>query len=1488
MKKKTNRLLSLFLSLVMVLGLLPTTAGAYYESPFFDGQYVDVCTEGKTYSLFTEDNLEGQNGTTFLYVVKSGDRYYTPANPRYTEFKEVDSVSAIDITEYYDAQSNSFSGISNNVNVGVMQYQMNSGSYMYVDGDMLFALSVPFESEGNEWFDGGIRYYSPDETYSYSRPSWHTNGDGTGYFYDSYIDWMSDSDVWVYGVLDLKYTGTSYVFALRDKSAEYTEAKNAEPDNYNISVGSYAYLYAAPCGHEQNVHGNADTPTCMEKGCKEYWYCRLCDTYFSNEEMTVAYDGFPEISALGHDFDSEKCNNCNRPVPVYSKVTNKTDFFALEDDTMYVLVAEYEGKYYTPDSSVLYSYVFDLDNDGYADIYTVDENNNGTPDVAEIDYNKNGVYDLWDYPTEEERREYFDSICQGYLTDMLYGQTVGIPVKEITLNSNDTISHNAVKDALEFEMIKLHSQEEIDEQEEVFRYGYECVMQFVVPNTFINSPAFIPEDRPYNKLYPDEADTYYWAVLFYNDRDSYYTYDWENDTYVGGLPFLDICKEGSIALSKSNSSFALGWDSQLECLRLRDYDGKLSFVVGNDYVLEGSEWVDDDTHEDGGYYNTNDTQACVYLYASEGTGSSGGDDDTCSHEIHEAPASLPTCTEPGKRLHFFCAKCEKYFQDQDGTVEVTEDDLVTNDALGHDWGEWEVMDSNPTKEQRVCNRDASHIEERDAAAHVHSWSDWTPDGDENHKRTCSAEGCTANTETQPHAWDEGRITTQPTCVAEGAKTYTCETCGHTKTESVDADPAKHNFSDWESISDTQHSRSCQNAGCTVTETADHTLEGGVIQAETCETDGQAYYSCTTCGYEKFTTRPALGHDYGDWTVVTPATETTEGLEQRVCANDNSHVEERTIPVLTHTHTIQTVAAKAADCMNPGNIACYQCSGCQRYFSDAEGATELNEEDVIIAALGHDWSDWTDTGENAPADVHTRSCQRSCGVANEIGNHEWSRWTDDGDTNHKKTCSVCSGTRTAAHTFGDWLVQDAGSLKRTCTAVACDAYETLAVNAPTGEILVDNKTTPTANDAAADLLIEAPADIINDILTEEDVEKVQEGAAISVYLQVEDISNTVGTTEAATASGAAAEVGAQIGMYLDIDLYKAVTASGSTVKTQVTETNDHVTISIVVPDELINTDPNVTRVYSIVRVHAGWAEIIYGEFDPATKTLTFQTNKFSTYALAYSDTSMPVYDDYEEPTFRPVVEKTEGGTVRVSPRNPEQGDRVTITATPDTGCEIDQVIVTDRRGNEIEVRANGNGTYTFRQPYGKVTIEVIFAEVESAPVFDDVERDDYYFDAIRWAVANGITNGTSKTMFSPEAACTRAQMVTFLWRAAGCPEPAATDCKLTDVDMDSYYGKAVLWAIENGITNGTSATTFGPDAACTRGQMAAFLCRMAGGKAAGSTDAFADVKADAYYAEAVQWAVENGVTNGTGDNKFSPDAVCTRGQMVTFLYRYFVK
>lgn len=261
-------------------------------------------------------------------------------------------------------------------------------------------------------------------------------------------------------------------------------------------------------------------------------------------------------------------------------------------------------------------------------------------------------------------------------------------------------------------------------------------------------------------------------------------------------------------------------------------------------------------------------------------------------------------------------------------------------------------------------------------------------------------------------------------------------------------------------------------------------------------------------------------------------------------------------------------------------------------------------------------------------------------------------------------------------------------------------------------------------------------------------------------------------------------------------------------------------------------------------------------------------------------------DDNDPTYSiSAPDNVTGGSVKVTPGSASAGTRVTITAKPDAGYELDELTVTDSKGNELKITDRGDHKYTFQMPDRKVEIEVSFKLVETepeAPAFADVPASAYYADAVAWAVEQGITSGTSATTFSPDMSCTRAQIVTFLWRANGSPKADGAN-PFTDVSADAYYYDAVLWAVKQGITSGTSATAFSPDATVTRAQTVTFLYRAAGTPAV-SGGSFADVAADAYYANAVAWAVKEGVTSGTGGNSFSPDAPCTRGQIVTFLYR----
>ena len=263
--------------------------------------------------------------------------------------------------------------------------------------------------------------------------------------------------------------------------------------------------------------------------------------------------------------------------------------------------------------------------------------------------------------------------------------------------------------------------------------------------------------------------------------------------------------------------------------------------------------------------------------------------------------------------------------------------------------------------------------------------------------------------------------------------------------------------------------------------------------------------------------------------------------------------------------------------------------------------------------------------------------------------------------------------------------------------------------------------------------------------------------------------------------------------------------------------------------------------------------------------------------------------YVPVTYTNTVAATKNGAVSVNPKSAEKGETVTVTVVPDKGYTLETLTVTDKNGKELELTNKGDGKYTFKMPASKITVTATFMDDNTMlNFFVDVTADAYYYDAVLWAAKEDITNGTSATTFGPNDPCTRAHMVTFLWRAAGSPEPVGKDCPFVDVAEDTYYAKAVQWAYEQGITGGTSATTYSPDETCTRGQMATFLSRVADGKPVSDKVIFADVNADKYYAKAVQWAYEQKITVGTSATTFSPNDPCTRAQMVTFLYRYFMK
>ena len=341
--------------------------------------------------------------------------------------------------------------------------------------------------------------------------------------------------------------------------------------------------------------------------------------------------------------------------------------------------------------------------------------------------------------------------------------------------------------------------------------------------------------------------------------------------------------------------------------------------------------------------------------------------------------------------------------------------------------------------------------------------------------------------------------------------------------------------------------------------------------------------------------------------------------------------------------------------------------------------------------------------------------------------------------------------------------------------------------------------------------------------------------------------------------------------IDITAEPASLVGGGTVKLTVT-TN--------APEKVIPTCEGVT----VTKTGDGtFSALLPNETKTYTFTATYAGDNNHASAEKTCTVSVTAYYVPGAPTYPATAPAVPNGTVTVSPANASKGTNVTITVKPNEGYELGSLAVKDASGNLLPLADLGDGKYTFTMPDSKVIVEASFVKVASTS-FVDVPANAYFASAVEWAVGKGITNGLSDTMFGPYESCPHAQIVTFLWRAAGSPEPK-TAVSFADVPAGSYYAKAVAWAVENGITNGMAETTFAPNATCTRGQSVTFLYRALKGIASGSTN-FTDVKSDAFYADAINWAVANNVTNGTSNTTFSPNADCTRAEIVTFLYRAY--
>ena len=293
------------------------------------------------------------------------------------------------------------------------------------------------------------------------------------------------------------------------------------------------------------------------------------------------------------------------------------------------------------------------------------------------------------------------------------------------------------------------------------------------------------------------------------------------------------------------------------------------------------------------------------------------------------------------------------------------------------------------------------------------------------------------------------------------------------------------------------------------------------------------------------------------------------------------------------------------------------------------------------------------------------------------------------------------------------------------------------------------------------------------------------------------------------------------------------------------------------------------------------------WDFANNTVTADT---TLYAKWTENPPAPSYDD-SDPTYAVSVPTAENGKIAVSPRYAERGERVTVTVTPNEGCELESLTVIDSRGDELALTDLGNGRYRFTMPARRVEVKASFVKSVEVSSFADVAIDAYCYEAVKWAQEKSITGGIGNGLFGPNQPCTRGQIVTFLWRAAGSPVVNYA-MNMTDVAEDAYYGEAVRWALSTGIVTGLTETTFGTDSVCSRAQAAAMIYRCAQAQGKGFTGAwmfhlpFTDVPEWAY--ESVAWCYMNGVTTGVSETSFAPGNDCTRAQIVTFLWRAFSK
>ena len=544
---------------------------------------------------------------------------------------------------------------------------------------------------------------------------------------------------------------------------------------------------------------------------------------------------------------------------------------------------------------------------------------------------------------------------------------------------------------------------------------------------------------------------------------------------------------------------------------------------------------------------------------------------------------------------------------------------------------------------------------------------------------------------------------------------------------------------------------------------------------------------------------------------------------------------------------------------------------------------------------HNYSAWAKLDDNC----HYQTCSvAGCDEPTKFEDHTFvGNWMPDStdDNKHFKECSVCKGKVEASHVESSKItvipagIGTEGTWKTECVYCGKE-MNTGTFPALTAISAVNVTVTAPVKGAAPEDAMTVAGSPYSVAATDWDPPTVSStfagGTKYTVKVSLEVIGNNRFTdTTTFQINGKAATIvtknGEEAVITLTFDATEGTPAATEyTVKFDGNGGTSSVSTMKTTDKKLASPLPTATRSGSYS--FDGW----YTEKNGGTKITTSTVfDKDTTVYAHWTYTGSTGGGGGGVTTYPITVKSAKNGDVTASHKSASKGTTVTLTVDPDKGYVLDTLTVLDGKDKEIKLTEK-NGKYTFTMPASKVTVEAMFKA--AAPTgknpFIDVPAGSYYEDAVVWAVEKGITSGTSTVTFDPNGNCTRAQAVTFLWRAAGSPAPKTKVMPFTDVPSGSYYYDAVLWAMEQGITKGTSDTAFSPIASCTRAQIVTFLWRANGSPAVSGNSAFTDVASDAYYAAAVAWAEKNGVTGGIGNGLFGSNNNCTRAQIVTFLYR----